>query len=288
MRSECLTTIADSSAYRDRKRVLPQHQAALTLLQARLSTPGTSRLCWLDLACGRGQIIVFLDENFSAEARAKIEYSAYDINEASVREMRKTAALLNFARLQTKVGDLSDFDQTLPQGVLFDFITLTNTVHEINPLRLANLLACSIGRLTDTGTLYIYDMERIKPPELGALPWSRNDIQQIVLCLLGALGAAVYRPEVSLWSHSTCNGWNVQLQRQHLNVSRADAEARVSTAIQKTAIKIKTLLERRFAECRMSLETLTLCGAETPEEQEAKERLLFEFWALYRALEPSL
>ena len=38
-----LPTIADSSAFKDRERVLPQHQAALTLLQARLSTPDTSQ-----------------------------------------------------------------------------------------------------------------------------------------------------------------------------------------------------------------------------------------------------
>jgi hypothetical protein len=145
-----------------------------------------------------------------------------------------------------------------------------------------------MGRLTDTGTLFIYDMERIKPPELGALPWSRDDIRRIVLRMLGALGAPAYRPEVGLWNHRTCNGWNVQLQRQHLNVSRADAAARVNTAIQETRDEIAQLLKRRLAECRASLETLTLYGAETAEEQEDKERLLFEFWALSRALERSL
>ena len=57
-----MTGIADSSAFRDRERLLSQHQAALTLLQARLSTPGAPQLRWLDLACGRGQIIVSLDD----------------------------------------------------------------------------------------------------------------------------------------------------------------------------------------------------------------------------------
>jgi hypothetical protein len=45
------------------------------------------------------------------------------------------------------------------------------------------------------------------------------------------------------------------------------------------------LLNRKLGECRDSLETLTLYGAETAEEQEDKERLLFEFWAVSRALE---
>jgi hypothetical protein len=277
--------LADSSAFKDRERVLPQHQAALTLLQARLSEPGDHHVRWLDLACGRGQIVVSLDRSLSAEARARIEYWAYDVNQNFARETRKTAERLGFASLQTKVGDLSDFDQILPPGALFDFITLTNTVHEIEPVRLANLLARCIGRLSDSGTLFIYDMERIKPQELGALPWIRDDVRRIVRRLLDALGASAYRPEVGLWNHMTSDGWNVQLQRQHLNVSRADAIARLDIAIQATRDEIMQLLTRKLGECRASLETLTLYGAETREEQDDKERLLFEFWALSRALE---
>ncbi len=277
--------MADSIAVKDRDKLLPQHQAALTLLQARLSTPGTDRLPWLDLACGRGQIIMPLDENLSAEARAKIEFWAYDLDQDFARETRKTAERLGFASLEVKVGDLSDFDRILPGGVFFDFITLTNTVHEIEPIRLSNLLVNCVGRLTDTGTLFIYDMERIKPPELGAIPWRRDDIRGMVRCMLDALGASKYHPEIGLWNHRTCNGWNVQLQRQHLNVSRSDAVARVDKAVQETRNEISQLLRRRLSACKGALETLTQCGAETAEEQDDKERLLYEFWALSRALE---
>lgn len=280
-----MTTIADSSAFRDGERVLPQHQAALTLLQGRLSAPRVTRLSWLDLACGRGQIIVSLDKNLSREARAKVEYWAYDLDQDYARETRKTAERLGFASLQTTVGELSEFDHILPSGVLFDFITLTNTVHEIEPIRLATLLVSCLGRLTDMGTLFIYDMERIKPPELGALPWSRDDMRRIVLRMLDGLGASAYRPEVGLWNHRTCNGWNVQLERHHLGVSRDDAAQRIDAAVHATRDEVSQLLRRRLSECRASLETLTVCGAETAEEQDEKEWLLFEFWSLSRALE---
>ena len=173
----------------------------------------------------------------------------------------------------------------MPPGNSFDFITLTNTIHEIEPLRLAKLFLSCVLRLTDTGALFIYDMERIKPPEVGALPWSRDDIRRIVHRLLDALGASTYRPEVALWNHKTCNGWNVQLQRQHINLSRAEAAERESTAVQETLAEISDLLRRRLADCRASLEALTRYGAETAEEHDDKERLLFEFWALSRALE---
>jgi hypothetical protein len=280
-----VSTIADSNAFKDTERVLPQHQAALTLLQGRLSAPSVLRLSWLDLACGRGQIIVSLDENLSIAAREKLEYWAYDLDQDFARETRRTAERLGFASLETTVGELSEFDRILPSGVLFDFITLTNTVHEIEPGRLATLLVSCLMRLTDTGTLFIYDMERIKPPELGALPWSRDDIRRIVLRMLDALGASAYRPEVGLWNHRTCNGWNVQLDRQHLGVSRVEVAERGATAVRETRAEISKLMKRRLFECRQSLETLTLFGAETAEEQDDKERLLFEFWSLSRALE---
>jgi hypothetical protein len=59
----------------------------------------------------------------------------------------------------------------------------------------------------------------------------------------------------------------------------------VDSAVQDTRSEIEQILRRRLDECRASLETLTMYGAETAEEQDDKERLLFEFWALSRALE---
>jgi hypothetical protein len=91
--------------------VLPQHQAALTLLQGRLSAPRVIRLSWLDLACGRGQIIASLEKNLSSEARAKVLYWAYDLDQNFARETRRTAEYLGLASLQVTVGDLSEFDR---------------------------------------------------------------------------------------------------------------------------------------------------------------------------------
>lgn len=280
-----MAPIADSTAFKDTERILPQHQAALTLLQERLSAPALAHLSWLDLACGRGQIILSLDRNLSNEARAKIDYWAYDLDKGFASDTRKTAEGLGFASLETRVGDLSDFDRVLPSGTLFDFITLTNTVHEIEPVRFAALLVKCVGRLTPTGCLFIYDMERVMPPELGAVPWSRDDIRGIVHKMLDILGASVYRPEVSQWNHHSCNGWSVQLERQHMPVSRKVATARIDDAVKGTCEVISDALRRRLAVCRASLETLTIHGAETVEEQGNKEQLLFEFWSLSRALE---
>jgi SAM-dependent methyltransferase len=280
-----VTTIADSTAFKNTERVLAQHQAALTLLQGRLSAPAVQRLSWLDLACGRGQIIASLNKNLSEEARAKIEYWAYDIDQSFARETRRTAEELGFASLETSIGDLSDFDRILPSGVAFDFITLTNTVHEIDPSNLAAVLVNCVARLELGGSLFIYDMERVSPPELGAIPWNRDDVRRIILRMLSSMGVSSYRPEVGLWSHSSCNGWNVQLERQHFGLSRDAINANLKEAVTQTRSEVCNLLRKKLSICQKSLEALTICGPETSKEQEDNEQLLFEFWSLSRALE---
>ena len=280
-----MASIADSSAIQNPEGLLPQHQAALTLLQSRLSNPSSPNLRWLDLACGRGQIILGLQNNLSVEARAKIEFYAYDINEKYARETRRVAGEQGFADHVIKVGDLSDFNKIINSGISFDFITLTNTVHEVSPKKLATILTDCIFRLNEFGTLFLYDMERIKPPELGAVPWNRDEIRNIVNVLLVSLGVSSYKPEVGRWNHRSCNAWNVQLERQFFGIPDEEANNHRETAIETTTSTIVDLIERKRELCKKSLETLTLCGAETGEEKDEKERLVFEFWALSRVLE---
>ena len=52
-----MSIIGDSSAVLEFARMLPQHQAAITLLSSLLQNPQVDKFYWLDLACGKGQII---------------------------------------------------------------------------------------------------------------------------------------------------------------------------------------------------------------------------------------
>lgn len=280
-----MTSLADSSAYQNTDHVLPQHQAALTLLQARLSKPDSEPLNWLDLACGRGQIILGLDHNLSDGARAQINFTAYEINQDYARETRKIAADLGFATLEIKVGDLADFNKLLSDDFLFDFITLTNTVHEVFPQNLSKLLVDSILRLNNRGTLFIYDMEQINPPELGAIPWNRDEVRSMIRTVLDELGATNYKPEVGFWKHRSCNAWNVQLERQYISILKANILSKRTNAIDKCTDTIITLLKNKLELCKKSLEILTLCKANTFGEKKEKERYVYEFWAISRALE---
>ena len=278
--------IKDSDAHFNPNRMLSQHQAALTLLQPRASDPATKTLQWLDLACGRGQIIAALDKNMPPKDRAKIRYYGYDIKEEFVLQTTRIANNLAMRSVEGKIGDLSNFNSLYDNKLLFDFISLTNTVHEVDPGYLAALIIDSLLRLKNKGTLFVYDMEKINPPELGAVPWRGDEMQKIIDMVLETLGAPhVYRPGVGVWQHSTCTAWNVIIDRKHLRVTAKKLVARRVKAVAKTRQVIQKLLENKLDLCRKSLASLTTFGEQTSEEKENKLHFLYEYWAVSRALE---
>lgn len=84
-----MSIIGDSSAVLEVERMLPQHQAAITLLSSLLQDPQVDKFYWLDLACGKGQIISQLNENLTIENRKKIIYHGYDINVDYLKIVKK-------------------------------------------------------------------------------------------------------------------------------------------------------------------------------------------------------
>jgi len=277
-----MNSIGDSDAYFNPERMLAQHQAALTLLQDMLSDPNVSSVNWLDIACGRGQIIANLATNLSDNYRAKICYHGYDIDNAHTRNTKRTSENLRLKSVRFEIGDISRFSNAFPPGSTFEFITLTNTIHEIFPNRLASILYDSLCRLSPNGCLFIYDMETLPSLELGAVPWSAGEVKSIISAMCNSIGATTYEPAVGQWQHQSCNGWNVQLRRQHLSVGPLSPEMR-DTVVRDTSNRISSLIEQKLSQTRAVLENLTQYGAETGDEAKAKETYLYDFWALTRA-----
>lgn len=280
-----MSSIADSGATREDDRVLPQHQAVVTLLQGWLSNPSVQGLRWLDLACGRGQILTGVRGGLSALARKKIDYVAYDMRQDYAKDTDLVAAGLGFRSHRHDVGYLVDFQKYHPANSPFDLITLTNTVHEVHPEQLASILIACIERLSNSGCLFVYDMENVRPPELGAVPWTSGEIGRILETLLSALGVDGYEPAVGQWRHRTCDAWNVQIYRAHMKLSDGDLTGRRVNAHEQTSSTIRYLLSAKLDRCKRTLDKLTEYGAETADEQNEKEKLLYELWAVSRALE---
>ncbi|MDB5347276.1 MAG: methylase involved in ubiquinone/menaquinone biosynthesis [Schlesneria sp.] len=278
-----MPSIADSDAYFDPRRMLPQHQAALTLLQGVLSNPQMQRLRWLDLACGRGQIFSNLLANLSSLERAKLHLCGCDISNEHIRQAQRVTRDVGLAECQFFVCELGMFDQDSRTNGVWDFISLTNTVHEISPSQLSKILVSAVQRLSHSGCLFIYDMDRLPHFELGAVVWTRQEIFEILNTMCTALGSVGFIPPVGSWQHSTCNGWNAQIQRAHMQLPE-EWTNHVDPAVEATARCIDRLLRTKLEGVRRALEGLTLFGSETEGESQDKDRLLHDYWAISRAL----
>lgn len=84
--------IADSEAVLEIQKILPQHQSAITLLNLKLQNPSLGVFNWIDLACGKGQIISQLADNLSENSRKKLSYVGYDISVENTRVAQRIAA----------------------------------------------------------------------------------------------------------------------------------------------------------------------------------------------------
>lgn len=280
-----VSTIADSSAFRDEKRVLAQHEAALTLLQGILADPSVTEARWLDLACGRGQIVSSLDQVLSQQARTKLRYNAYDVRHDYISQTARTADALGLLSVEGRVGELAEFSKVYPSGDRFEFITIINVFHELDPYHLGTILADSIARLSDKGCLYVCDMEGLEPRELGAVLWTKDDVSTIFRSLCQGFGLSNYEPAVSHWSHTSRNTWSVQVQRSHLSLTAEALGVGRDAAVASVSQAIAQLLVGKLKRCHEALEALTHYGSQTPQEEAAILDLLYDFWALTRRLE---
>jgi len=277
-------SIADSSAV-SVPRMLSQHQAAITMLDELLTNrPEETPFDWLDLACGRGQILSHLKDALPEDAkRARIRYFGFDVDNSYVREADARAKSLNFAGADITIGQLDHFHQIVPPDQKYSFITFTNVVHELPPRLFGSLLLELILRMKPTGTLYIFDMESLADPELGAITWDNNEVRRLLTFIYKELGAAQGPPGIPRWPYSSCVAWSFRLQREKLDVG-PDAFAQKMPEL-KTKIEafIIALFKERFERTKEALEDLTnLGGAETGEEQTRKMKLLYDFWSLSR------
>lgn len=276
-------SLADSDAIHDIRRILPQHQSALTILNGKLQNPVVRSFRWLDLACGKGQIIAQLSENLSPNQRKKLSYLGYDINLEYTRTAERMADSLGLAEYEFLRGDMSSFDSIVNRDSRFDFITCTNTAHELQPGAFAMLLLSALRRLGPSGELFVYDMESLTRPELGALPWKSLEIEALLNSAFEVLGTE-FRVDPSGWSHSTCKGWSVTIQREFIDKTDGEISAAEDAISERLETEIDRILSERLVECDRLLDTFCRFGADTPDDVTARMLALYEFWALHRAM----
>ncbi len=279
-----MSKIADSDSILDIRRILPQHQAALTLLNGKLQNPSLTRLDWLDLACGKGQIISQLNENLSIEHRGRLHYIGYDINPMDTKTAERIADGLQLASYNFQHGDLANFNSILKPDKKFDFITCTNTAHELQPGAFASLILNAFYLLTDNGEFFIYDMESLSKPELGALPWRGAEIQKLLNTIFETIGTK-FKVQPSVWTHSTCKGWSITIQRNYVSERNDYIFGLQNSLASNTESIIDEILDNRLKECNKALDTFCRFGTESVDDAHDKTLSLYEYWAINRSME---
>ena len=269
----------------EKERNLAHHQALLTLVQGKLSDPDVGDVLWLDICCGKGQVLKFISQNLSSEIRKKVKYIGFDGNEEYLKSARHNAQGADLRGFDSLLGDVEKLGVTLPTGQKYDIISIVNVFHEVSPSQLAELIFEAMWRLTDNGLLFIFDLEELEKLELGAVPWRQHEIDKIFESLMVSISSTNYKPPSSRWVYTNVPGWSIQINRAFSSLNSGFENNR-SVTTKKVSETILNLLKEKQTECDNALESYlaTKLSTSTSQEDTHARSKLFDYWALDRAI----
>lgn len=262
-------------------KLFSEHRHTLTLLDTALR-PSTADLRWLDLCCGRGQILNNLNDGLPPEFINRIDYVGYDAEPAIIEDAKNTAAELTLRSSRFFIGDISKFKDFLPPGSEYDFVTCLNTVHEVLPAGLIDILINGILILSPNGSLHVYDLESLSDLELGAIPLQRYEVQEILSEFQRLTDSN--NLFVASFPHSTCSGWSFTITRNQIGFPNPRIQTEEEQIRKALTDKVEDLLQRRLQDCRLRLEAYCKDKKNPREKRGEVTQALNEYWALLRAL----
>ena len=274
-----MNILADSSSVCLTRKVLTQHHAAITLLLQKLKSPDVIHFEWIDVACGQGQILTNLEGVLGPDLRKKITFHAYDVDKDSLAIAIEMANKLEFGEVKDKIGQIEDF-HALMKNSKFNFITLTNSFHEFDPFCIPELFVDLLLHLQPNGLLYVFDMEQLPTPELGAITWTRAEIESIIRKVFENLGDISYVPEVSAWPLSSIRAWSFQIDMTHITGGIPFSVESQKNAIDSAKNLIKELLDQKLSLCSKILKALKNKREDSPTEKLVLDNAIYGFWAL--------
>lgn len=263
-----------------------QHQAALSLLVEDLDNT-SGNFVWLDFACGLGQIINQLETNVpDPDRRTRLQYVFFDAKDDYIQEVEKKAGALNLNSFHAELGVVSNAKRILEHRGPFQFISFTNTIHELDPIIVGEILVQLLSMLTDSGRLYVYDVSKLPDEclELGAVPWEDFEVKELIESIHRQFGQNAC-PMVQGWTHGTTQGWSVSLKKTHFDERVRTGSEEVFVATREIAGRIFEEKRKRFA---ATLRAFMKEGTETMEDRVILQDSLYRYWAIDQALRGEL
>jgi SAM-dependent methyltransferase len=271
-----MAIIPDSESFYDEERQLPQLQALLQIIRHELEIPSSPGLKWLDLGCGRGQVLAQIPDNIHADHVKKNSYFGVDGDKTRLDHARAKATSIGIGAVSCVCALLDTTNSIFEQERDFQLVTLTNTFHELDPLAIPALVVTTLDRLEQNGSLFVYDMQTLERGELGAITWGHDEIQALLNGWCATLKAKVQPPKVTRWRHSRIEGWSFELRRASLGIQNSDLPA----AAIELARQMTEALELKLKNTMTLLNAMTNDGLKTPGEDATKARELYNFWGL--------
>jgi hypothetical protein len=270
--------------------VFSEHREVCAFLLGLMAgSPGASPFWWLDLGCGEMRVLDAARHALFEEHRARIRYVGYDRVEPTP-EARSRLSNCGFAWGDVVSGELGELRNKLgPSRSSFGLITLTNTLHEVEPEHVAGLLCDSVAMLDRSeGVFLAFDVEWLTEPETepGRATWSWVGITNVMQALLQALGWSP-REVVAQWRTRNATGWTVVASCAGQCPACESAAAREATNR-----AVKTALRDRRSDCERALEAYsdrtprTAVGGTMdmlePDEKTEVQRNLWLYYGLSR------
>ena len=226
--------------------VFGEHREVCAFLMGLMAGwPEGDPFTWLDLGCGEMRVLDAARHALFDKHRARIRYVGYDRAEPSLEACRRLSGC-GFARWDVLAGDLSELRVKLGSDWSgFRLITLTNTLHEVEPEYVAGLLCDCLTMLEPCGGVFLaFDVEWLKEPESepGSATWSSAGIAQVIEALFEGLG---WPPQeaVARWRTHSTTGWTVIVSRE------AEGEGDRAAAREAMDRAVREALRDRRDEC---------------------------------------
>jgi len=197
---------------------------------------------WLDLACGRGNLIEHCCESFETDS-IKIHYHGLDKGDRYKNDFELFVEEKNLdkhlAEINFMIADFTSWKKCFLETKGFskyDWISFINVLHEIDPAEISAILLSMIKYCKKDGFLYFSDLEKLVEPEAGAITWTLEEMKEIFDLLFNKYLSYRFKRLVPTFS--------IIAQRSdlHKNINLNTEANEINKLLQK---KIKSLLKRK-------------------------------------------
>lgn len=283
------------AAYRCKDRIdvreIIAFQTVVELIERRQSS---GPIKWLDLCCGRGNVLKHITTTLGELSR-RVKYYGVDINLEHRNECQETIRKMGLndhlaAPPQVFVGDILK-PWNMDQGTQFDIVTLLNVLHEIPPFSIYSVLRNALDRCKYTGLVLIVDMCSLPRLEWQAITWQKEHLLNLMSPLLKqnkgvslvqhSIPISIYPRRVDVWALRLRK--SIVRTRVFPKWEWREKDTKHRNIVKSYLLRKKTGLSEQIETICRDTGELLVVGKEKAENENLR-KLLLEYWAVSEAL----